>query len=586
MDDRTHNTLDDLADLFLTKDHAEEDAISGPAPIKLPPKAAGQPVHRAPHHEPPEPTLGELDELTQELLNTPDVAAETPPASPPKTATQNTATDPTGHRPSDPSASDYRQEPQASDTPPPAEGAGPSLRLAGGNDEDDEAWSGRRPRPVVGVAEAVMLGNLPGMAGPWLTQYGQLLAQQHGAVAILHVDTDGIDLEVIEPTRPEAASDPVAGAFSGPSLRIPPGGFAGRDLIAVLDQLCTARVAPVRTVLVHLDPTPKSLPRLLDLQDWTLLSGADDAAVVAAYRLLKQLLDTDEQVARAKVGLMVVGSDHTAGQHAAEKLQTAAANFLDTPLELIGYQQKMIPARCRTLGHFAGLDALWPRLTAWLDALQPPPPEVADPEPQATPEAPAASLPELDTPVEVPPFETTSAPTPQPRAAASKRSGGDTAPDPRNPSPQAPKSPGPQTPNLFQLIDSDPHAAASIPGGLALEARCPSQPHTQLAIDAVGRLHLLHRHDSAEGDPPTPKEAIVELVAVRDWARQHRQLLQLTERTRHFDADADPVLHLFTDRADLSVNLVSRLGELLKLHLLRDVAVGDQRTYFCTPLSA
>ena len=94
------------------------------------------------------------------------------------------------------------------------------------------------------------------------------------------------------------------------------------------------------------------------------------------------------------------------------------------------------------------------------------------------------------------------------------------------------------------------------------------------------------RHDSDAGDLPTPREAIVELVAVRSWARQHRQLLQLTERSRRFDADADPVLHLFTDRADLSVDLVARLGSLLKLHLLRDVAVGDQHTWFCVPLSA
>ena len=65
---------------------------------------------------------------------------------------------------------------------------------------------------------------------------------------------------------------------------------------------------------------------------------------------------------------------------------------------------------------------------------------------------------------------------------------------------------------------------------------------------------------------------------------KHRQLLQLTERSRRFDADADPVLHLFTDRADLSVDLVARLGSLLKLHLLRDVAVGDQHTWFCVPL--
>ncbi|MEL7089529.1 MAG: hypothetical protein AAGL98_14000, partial [Planctomycetota bacterium] len=290
------------------------------------------------------------------------------------------------------------------------------------------------------------------------------------------------------------------------------------------------------------------------------------------------LLEADGRVAGTQVGLMVVGSDQGAGQKAARKLRTAAANFLQTPLELIGYQQKMIPARCRTLGRFTDLENVWPRLAAWLAQLQPPAP-VVPPAAEQTPRpasatarvsgASRAPLPELDEPVRV---EAPAAK--QPRPAESDFS------DPQTP------NLNPQVPDLFSLIDADPRTTASIPGGLALEARCPSQPHTQLALDATGRLHLLHRHDSAEGDPPTPKEAIVELVAVRDWARQHRQLLQLTERGRRFDPDADPVLHLFTDRADLSVQLVARLGDLLKLHLLRDVTVGDQQTYFCTPLSA
>ncbi|MEM6459097.1 MAG: hypothetical protein AAF710_06870, partial [Planctomycetota bacterium] len=502
MDDRNPQppeTLDDLAELFLTE--PDPDALAGPGPIKLPPKPA---------HTPP------------------PVADET----------------------NDPAAADYRHDP----SPPRDE---PRLRLAG-----DEPATPVRPGRANANAEAVVLGNLPGMAGPWLTQYGQLLAQQDGAVAILHVDACRIDLELVEPTQPAPDVDPYAGpAAAAPTLRVPPGGFGGRDLLAVLDQLCAARVAPVRTVLVHLDPTPESLPKLLALDYWTLLSGADDAAIVAGYRLLKHLLEADGDVARAHVGLMVVGSDRPAGQDAARKLRAAVANFLHTPLELIGYQQKMIPARCRTLGSFPDTETLWPRLAAWLAALE-------TPTPAAEPEEPAAAsptLPPLAEPVHLDALE------PEPPAEAAD---------------QKSEIKNQKSPDLFALIDSDPRAAASIPGGLALEARCPSQPHTQLALDSTGRLHLLHRHDSAEGDPPTPREAIVELVAVRDWARQHRDLLRLTERTRHFDPDADPVLHLFTDRADLSVNLVARLGELLKLHLLRDVAVGEQHMTFCTPLSA
>ena len=501
----------------------------------------------------------------------------------------------------DPSATDYQQDELILASQLSGGEAGPSLRLTGqdhGESAADESvpnddWTQRDTTPAVGVAEAIMLGNLPGMSGPWLTQYGQLLAQQDGGVAILHLDleNDAIDLELIEPTAHQAKADEpegsgkldFQGSRQGPSLRIPPGGYAGRDLVEVLDQLNRSRVSPVRTVLLHVDPTPNYLPYLLDTEYWTLLSGADDAAIVAGYRLLKQLLESDERVARAHVGLMVVGSDQEAGQHAAGKLRTAVANFLQTPIELIGFQEKMIPARCRTLGRFEGLGELWPRLTAWIEALVPPTPV----EPLGETFA-AAETPRQPEPVAKQPKQARPAPRVVIKPEAVPTSAVVSVPL-NNPAADEPKTPtleASEEVDLFELIDTDPHTTASIPGGLALEARCPSQPHTQLALDATGRLHLLHRHDSADGDPPTPKEAIVELVAVRDWARQHRQLLQLTERGRRFDADADPVLHLFTDRADLSVHLVARLGDLLKLHLLRDVAVGDQHTFFCTPLSA
>ncbi len=468
-----------------------------------------------------------------------------------------------------------------------------------------------------------MLGNLPGMAGPWLTQYAQLLAQQDGAVVILHVDDEAIDLELVEPTT--FASDPgsAPGSTPGstpenasakprdshpaalPTLRIPPGGFRGRDVVDVLDQLAKARNAPVRTFLVHLDAAPEALPRLLALGCWTLLSGADEAAIGAGYHLMKRLHEAQPRVHKIQLGLMIAGSDRDPAHQAARKLRAALGGFLHSPLEFIGYQQKMIPCRCRTLGRFTGTAEVWPRLAAWLAALQAPPTadrsadeeakdasivsesglvgaeaasgSVAGAVPGVVPGAGVKSgpaFPRLDPPVHL----DLHAPQPEFRDPGSERR----IPDPgsRMPTPQ------PQAPDLFSLIDTDPRAAASIPGGLRLEARCPSQPDTQLALDAAGRLHLLHRHDSADGDPPTPREAIVELVAVRDWARQHRQLLQLTERARRFDPEADPILHLFTDRADLSVHLISRLGDLLKLHLLRDVQVGDQHTLFCTPLSA
>ena len=433
--------------------------------------------------------------------------------------------------------------------------------------------------PAAAVAEAVLLGNLPSLPGPWLTQYAQQLAEQDGPVVILHVDDDAIDLELVEP-----AAAPGTSGRRGNPVRVPPRSTANArpadaaSLIETLDPLLHDERSPVRTVLVHLDPSRSggtAVERLHDLEHWTLISGADDAAVVAGYRLLKSLLEVDGAAASARVGLMVVGSDEAAGQHAARRLRSAAAHFLHAPLEFIGFQQRMVPARCRTLGQFSVDAAGWRRLVHWLADLQPPD-EAAAPvaaAPQPATAGGSRHLPPLGRPVRV---QAEATPAVEDGYGYADEDDGRSGPD----------APLGSEVDLLSLIDTRPHTGASIPGGIALEARCPSQPDTQLALDAAGRLHLLFRHDSSEGDPPTPREAIVELVAVRDWARQHRTLLQLTERGRRFDPDADPTLHLFTDRAEHAVHLVARLGDLLKLHLLRDVSVGEHHTLFCTPLSA
>ena len=552
MDDFNPNTLDELADLFLT----------------------GSPTRREPVPPPAKPPLASAE----------DVAASNPLDGP---APMKLSPKPASARPAP-------APPQAPDMklPPPEEAYDaefreafdaarvdePRLRLQpadDGADADPDADDAEVPEVADAVtAEAVLLGNLPSLAGPWLTQYAQALADQDGAVAVLHVDEDAVDLELVEPAG-------VRSAERGGSVRVPPRGRGGAPaadtagLVETLDRLVTAAgrgASPVRTVLVHLPGEGGAAERLHDFEHWTLLSGADDAAVVAGYRLLKRLLEADERAARAKVGLMVVGSDEAAGRHAARRLRSAAAHFLQTPLELIGYQQKMVPARCRTLGRFPADDDTWGRLTRWLAALEP----RAHDEPPAVP---PRGLPPLDRPVHVQlhderfdsesdPDATTQAEDDAIEVGFESQPVGDGEVD------------------LLALLDTSRSTGASIPGGIALEARCPSQPDTQLALDAAGRLHLLFRHDSSMGDPPTPREAIVELVAVRDWARQHRQLLQLTERGRRFDPDADPTLHLFTDRAEHAVHLVARLGDLLKLHLLRDVSVGEHHTLFCTPLSA
>ena len=65
---------------------------------------------------------------------------------------------------------------------------------------------------------------------------------------------------------------------------------------------------------------------------------------------------------------------------------------------------------------------------------------------------------------------------------------------------------------------------------------------------------------------------------------EHLELIALTQRDHEF-VTAEPALHLLTDRADLAMGLVSRLGQSLKLHLLQEVKLGRASGWFCTPLN-
>jgi len=122
----------------------------------------------------------------------------------------------------------------------------------------------------------------------------------------------------------------------------------------------------------------------------------------------------------------------------------------------------------------------------------------------------------------------------------------------------------------------------TLPGAIALEARCPYQPETELLLDQSGTLHLLGRHQCDEGDF---EQAMTQLLSVRQWVDEHRPLLALTQRQLKLNDDAETVLHLFTDQPQHVTHIVARLGDQVKLHLLQEVAIGNESTWFTTPLS-
>lgn len=454
--------------------------------------------------------------------------------------------------------------------------------------------------------EAVLMGHLPGYAAPWLTQYAHHLSQRQGPVGILHVDEDQIEVELIstvDKVDPTASSDH--------PLQCDPATH-NEPLLDCLHDLSQLTPSPVKTWLVHLPttPTPAMLARVLQLPQWTLLCGANEAAISAAGPLLDRLLTHDPHRDQRRVTLWIMGSDESVGLVASRKLNATAESFLANPIVMGGHLKQMVPVNRRCIGNFAGTDKLWPSVQALFETIHGqmlPLDAITEAQQGNSDNSIELDEPEdfqkmvEDTPVQSP--TTASDPFYRQFEVQTER------PD------QAQLGPNVHTETLStglheqmdsistDLPASEPASSRNqaiqenqrnnsdlgqhLPGIIALPVRCPRHRHIQIVLDESGQLHLLRR--CVEGDngpgPKTVQSAVVDLIETRAWASEHIEMLQQTQRQCRFDPQAQPVLHLFTDQAKAAVQLAGRTDRFLRLHLLQEIATGGNRKWISTELN-
>lgn len=499
--------------------------------------------------------------------------------------------------------------PETTQTPDaqPSPAAPTELRLSGVDEENEQHDTHEdTPRSPIGH-EAVILGNLPGLGGAWLGQYAQHLADEHGPVGVLHLDHDAVDLEVV-------GEQP----GSGMPGRVPPANRERDDLTHALDELATQQKNPLARLLVHVEPYQQGeinthdAARLAAFDRWTFLCGADDPAIVACYRMIKHLLEASQAPGPRRIGLMILGCSEIEGLEAARKIQAAAQSHLNRPVDLVGTLARMRPVRTRPVGRFSPVDRMWLRLRGWIDDLQhdelPQPQTPAEhdeqhsgehamsqaphthAEPLETGHAPDDAL-EIELELELDQDAQHNAPTGTARAT---RIGKLAQPMPR-PNLDAPaQQPASQTdePDIVTLMIENPDLG--LHDAIRMDATCPHQPEVAMLLDARGRLHLVRTHrrtprsavaDNSQNDLAEMHQALLDLADARRWARQHIQLLQLTQRQCRFDLEARPVMHLATERANLGLELTRRLGNALKLHLLQHVRIANLTGWHLTPLS-
>ena len=194
----------------------------------------------------------------------------------------------------------------------------PALRLTEEHPTDDhtpphaDAPAAVSAMSAETAVEALVLGHLPVLAGAWAAQHARSLAEETGEpVALLRLSSDTATLQLL-------------GVRAEPGLEFESFAEAARH----------ARTLCRRWVL-RVDATDElDLAGSDAVTSLSLLSGADDAAVVAAYRTLKGLDDVLPEDAPA-LAVRLMGASPADAETAAEKIHRVTRAFLDREIAFL-----------------------------------------------------------------------------------------------------------------------------------------------------------------------------------------------------------------------------------------------------------
>ncbi|MBY0396597.1 MAG: hypothetical protein K2X91_09045, partial [Thermoleophilia bacterium] len=188
-------------------------------------------------------------------------------------------------------------------------------------------------RPV--AVEGLVLGHLPMMGSLWASQYVRMAAAaENGPVALVRLDHGTARVELFGPTCshvPSRASCVGDGGASDPE----------RQLTELGTALARARRLARRIVVFSSLPADELLlAGSSAVRSMSLLTGADDASAVGAYKALKRLghsADAGGAPRSVLFRVAVMGSDEQRATAAFHRLAEAARSFLALPIELAGH---------------------------------------------------------------------------------------------------------------------------------------------------------------------------------------------------------------------------------------------------------
>jgi hypothetical protein len=391
--------------------------------------------------------------------------------------------------------------------------AHPSLRLV------QDAPDTRPHQAPDAHVEAMLLGSLPIYASAWVAQFVRAETERLGSpVALVRTLAGEGSVDLFgAPTRDDQIAR--AATFSD----------AMRDAASIAERIV------IRTG----ETSELELASHSRVASIALLTGIDEPALIAAYRVLKMLAPRWETRATPPViRIAAMGANEEQGRRAFEKIARAARVFLETPLEYAGNVERIEPTSSVSL--FRGPTTI--DTDDVIDTLRAP----------RTPEQPARA-PETHAPHSAPESPALHQPA-EPDAAIVEPADSDRA--------------TPTVDSLASRIEGLARVPISIP-------RCEG---VELAADASGRLHILARDDDATSPTST-------LLAAQAWASVNRDVLGAACATllgSSVDASRPAILHLFTDQPK---RVRSLLDADIRVHFLGHVEIDGARAWCIAELN-
>jgi len=365
--------------------------------------------------------------------------------------------------------------------------------------------------------EGMIVGHLPVLGAAWISQFARLRSTELGKPVILARLMDGtlsIDVVAESTTNLEHVSE--SDSFDAAMA-------------------AASRLSPYWLLRVS-EPSEIDLARCESLDRLCLLTGADEAAMVASYRTFKGLFNNThpgEGIADdLHLCVTIFGADPAKSGESEDKLRRAAHTFIGRDLDSAASIPKV--QTCSMASLYRGkVDLTIQELVDRVSRLK-----FVD---SATTTAPVSAAPPT------PPAPTTP-----------------TAPVVMPPATQAPVA---QPPTLESLS-----LAAMIDGLHPLASRCPYCPDIELAVDASGALHLVAAHDNAG------ESGVKNLLATASWAALHEALLSAAEPRFKPSSESGAMLHLVCADAP---SVKALLDSGIRVHLL--VQIGSLSA--CRPLN-